>query len=101
VNLENMIDLKSLIKKSVRCRRTDKKIKEIMTLSLFSQAVEKFFNQDIYKKIKPLYFKDDSLIVASLSEAVVREVMSKESQIIDYINSNLEYNLVKKINYLT
>lgn len=96
-----MIDLKSLIKKSVHHQRTDNKIKEAMILSLFNQAVQIFFQNDVIDKIKPLYFKEGNLTVASLSPAIVSDIKGKEENILDYINGNLSNDLVKKINYLT
>ena len=92
-----MIDLKSLIKRSIHRSKTNGKIKEALILSLFSQAIEKFFDNEINEKVKPLYFKEDKLTIASLSVSIVEGVKVKESQIIDYINENLNEDLVKKI----
>ncbi len=96
-----MIDLKTLISKTVKRNQANSKIKDALILSFFNQAVKKFFKGEFNGKVSPLYFKEGNLIVASLSATVVEKIKKEECKIVDYINKNLEENLVDKINYLT
>ncbi|MEK7202718.1 MAG: DciA family protein [Patescibacteria group bacterium] len=96
-----MLDIKTLITKTIKQHGFNKKIAEKKVKAVFSQIVEQLFDKGLAYRVKPLYIKDGYLTIASLSASSIEQIKIKEAIIISKINQELAEKIVKKINYLS
>ncbi|MBU0636588.1 MAG: hypothetical protein ABH818_00295 [Patescibacteria group bacterium] len=96
-----MLDIKTLLSKTIKQHGLGKKIAEKKVKEVFSQTVRQLFNNGLAYRVKPLYVKDGYLTIASLSESSIEQIKIKEAIIISKINEELTEKIVKKINYLS
>ncbi|MFH1233879.1 MAG: DciA family protein [Patescibacteria group bacterium] len=92
-----MLDIKTLITKTIKKHGFSKKIAEKKVQKVFSQVVERLFGRGMAYRVKPLYIKDGYLTVASLSATAIEQIKVKEAIIISEINQELDEEVVKKI----
>jgi len=95
-----MLDIKTLLNKTIKQHGFSKKIAEKKVKAIFSQVVEKLFDKSMAYRVKPLYIKNGYLTIASLSAISIEQIKIKEAIIISKINQELSEKIVKKINYL-
>lgn len=96
-----MLDIKTLLDKTIKRHGFSKKIAEKKVKEVFTQVIEQLFNKGLAYRVKPMYIKDGHLTVASLSVSSIEQVKIKEEKIISEINKRLSEKIVEKINYLS
>ena len=96
-----MLDIKTLLEKTIKKHGFGKKIAEKKVKEVFSQIVERLFDKGLAYRVKPMNIKDGYLTVASLSDSSIEQIKIKEAIIISKINKELAEEVVKKINYLS
>jgi hypothetical protein len=94
-------DIKSVIPKTIKQAGIDSQIQASKILKLFKSEVEQLLGVNLTKKIRPLYIKNNIIIVASLSPVAAKELKSKEEQILERINKIIGGETVIGIRYLT
>ncbi|MBU4360718.1 DUF721 domain-containing protein [Candidatus Parcubacteria bacterium] len=76
-----------------------KQIHATLICEEFDKIIAKKWGQKIINKVKAMYFKDNTLTIASLSSVAAQEIKLHEQKILEKINLKFE-NAVKQIRYL-
>ena len=76
-------------------------VDEKMIIAKFEEVKDTLFEKREAEQIQAVYVKWGTLSVACLSGAVVDLLKDKEKEIVDIINQELGYQLVKGLYYLT
>ncbi|MDO9399120.1 MAG: DciA family protein [bacterium] len=96
-----MLDIKTLLEKTIKKHGFGKKIAEKKVKEIFSKVVERLFDSGLAYRVNPMHIKDGYLTVASLSATSIEQIKIKEKKIISKINEELAEEIVKKICYLS
>jgi len=96
-----MFDIKSLLKKSIKRAGADDKINEIQVIKIFNKLAKELLPNNLRMQIKPVYYKEGILSVASLSAAAAEEILCYSKKIIKEINNKLGQETIKNIKYIT
>ncbi|MFC1612964.1 DciA family protein [Patescibacteria group bacterium] len=99
------IQLNSLLNDSINRAGIKKQVDSVLILDKFIDVVDKIFREEvsdkianqILKELKPLYFKNKILTLASLNPALSQEVKIMEKTILYRLNSEIGREVVNKI----
>ncbi|KKR21314.1 MAG: hypothetical protein UT48_C0010G0062 [Parcubacteria group bacterium GW2011_GWE2_39_37] len=94
-------DIQSIFLKTIKRSGLGKRVEEAQVLESFNKVIDQLLPGDLRDKVRPMYFNQGSLAVASLSSFATDEIKAKESEIIKIINQELAGFVVKKFIYLT
>ncbi|MBU1991982.1 DUF721 domain-containing protein, partial [Patescibacteria group bacterium] len=89
-----MLDIKTLLEKTIKKHGFNKKIAEKKVKEVFSQVVEQLFDKGLAYRVKPMNIKEGYLTVASLSDSSIEQIKIKEAKIISKINQELGEDIV-------
>jgi len=93
--------LKNLLSRSLARSPLGRQVRIAMILEGFAKIVEELYGEAGKKRIKPLYLKDKTLTVATLSSVLAQELKLKESVILGKINAKFGQGVVENIRYIT
>lgn len=94
------VPLRFLLKKSVKKSPASKQIEAALILKNFSKQVAILFGESMAKRIKPMYFKDGVIAVASLSSIALIQIKLKEEKILQKINEELGQGTVNRLRFV-
>jgi len=96
-----MKHIKDLLSKNIRASGLSKNILYSQVIEEFNLIIKGLFdNQQIVKKIKPLYIKQKELHVACLSTIVVQEINFHKEDIIDKLNKKFKQKIITNIKFI-
>jgi predicted nucleic acid-binding Zn ribbon protein len=104
VNLENNMsftNIKHILPSSLKRHGIKNQVDEKMIIAKFDEVKDTLFEKREADQIKAVYVKWGTLSVACLSDSVVELLKAREHDILDIINKELGYKLVKGLYYLT
>lgn len=93
-------DISNLLNKSLNRHGIKEQVYEKMAITKFEDVKEVFFGKGIADMMRPLYLKWGNLMVACLDEDASCKITEKEDVLIGILNTELGFNLVKKIKCL-
>lgn len=94
-----MQDLKSLLNKSIQRAGITRQVDAVRVVEIAGEIIEELFSADIVSQVRPIYVKNKTLAIASLSSIASQEIRFREKEIIDMINERLGLEAVSKIRY--
>ena len=92
--------LEKLLGRSIKKAGLSRQIQELKILEDFSGVIEVMFEAKTLKKVKPLYFKDGTLVAACLSSVLAEKLKSHETSIIKNLNRIYQQPLVRNLRFL-
>ena len=95
-----MFNIKSLLPKSIQRAGITQQVASAQIIKTFAESVNQILPATVAKRIKAVDVKNKIIIVASLSPPVIKELQSKEEEIIEKINKKFGFEVLKKIKYL-
>ncbi len=92
-------DIGSLLPKSIKRAGLARQIKAAQVLKIYEEIVRQYLPDSLASKLKPLYVRDKTLTVASLSSVIAQEMRFKERELLEKINGALGAEVIEKIRY--
>ena len=87
---------KNLIQKGIK-----KKVDEFLVITLANELIEEIWGIELQQKVRVVYFKDNILVVAILSNIIEEEFKFHKDNFIKKINNKLGNNVVKNLRFLS
>lgn len=94
-------DINSILFKVTKRSGIRKELRASECLRMFQEEVSRIIGNELAEKIRPLYIKDATITVASLSEHAVEKLALREPEIILRINRNMGDSFLHRIRYLS
>jgi predicted nucleic acid-binding Zn ribbon protein len=95
------IDMKHILPKVIKRAGISRQMDSVNTLEAYSKAVGCLLPEELASKVRPLYLKDGTLTVASLSAVAVQELRVREADILRELNPDADKPAVKRLKYLS
>ncbi|MFA6322372.1 MAG: DUF721 domain-containing protein [Candidatus Buchananbacteria bacterium] len=92
--------IKKIIPKSVKAAGIQNNLNEAKILENFNETAAKVFGDRVLKKIKPLYIKDGTLMVACLSDVLAQYIRENERRFLFELNRPFGKGIIEKIRFL-
>ena len=87
---------KNLIQKGIK-----KKVDEFLVITLANELIEEIWGIELQQKVRVIYFKNNILVVAILSDVIEEEFKFHKDNFIKKINNKLGNNVVKNLRFLS
>jgi len=87
---------KNLIQKGIK-----KKVDEFLVITLANELIEEIWGIELQQKVRVVYFKNNILVVAILSNIIEEEFKFHKDNFIKKINNKLGNNVVKNLRFLS
>ncbi len=87
---------KNLIQKGIK-----KKVDEFLVITLANELIEEIWGVELQQKVRVVYFKNNILVVAILSNIIEEEFKFHKDNFIKKINNKLGNNVVKNLRFLS
>ena len=87
---------KNLIQKGIK-----KKVDEFLVITLANELIEEIWGAELQQKVRVVYFKNNILVVAILSNIIEEEFKFHKDNFIKKINNKLGNNVVKNLRFLS
>ncbi len=95
-----MFNIKSLLPKSIQRAGITRQVATVQIIKTFTELADQILPATVVRRIKAVDVKDRMIIVASLSPSAIKELQSREEEIIERINKKFGFEVLKKIKYL-
>ncbi len=92
--------LEKLIDKNFGRSELGRKVQAALVLEKFSAIAAELAGAAVAKKIRPLYIKDRTIVVACLSSVVAQELRFVEEEILRLLNDGGSGEVVSRIRYV-
>ena len=92
--------INKILPKVVKTAGIKVKIDESKVLDNFNDVAVNIFGEAVLKKMKPLYVKDGTLILACLSDLLIERIKQSESRFLWELNKPLGKKVISKIRFL-
>ena len=86
----------NLIQKGIK-----KKVDEFLVITLANELIEEIWGVELQQKVRVVYFKNNILVVAILSNIIEEEFKFHKDNFIKKINNKLGNNVVKNLRFLS
>lgn len=92
--------IKKLLNTSIKKSGLEDKVQAALVLEVCEKVLSDMFGQKIENKAKPIYLKNNELVIAVLSSVISQELKLRENEIIKIINQELKKEIVKRLKFL-
>jgi hypothetical protein len=92
-----MQSIGSIIPKNIQRAGIDNKVVSSQAVSIFEKIKDDFLDSDLSRKVQAMYFKENTLNIASLSTKASQDLTVKTGEIIDRLNTLIGHEVVKEI----
>jgi len=92
--------INKIIPKAVKTAGLTVKLDEAQLLANFNDVAVMIFGDRVLKKIKPLYIKDGTLMVACLSDILAENIKRQERRFLFELNRPFHKGVIEKIRFL-
>ncbi len=92
-----MQSIGSIIPKNVQRAGIDNKVVSSQAVSIFEKIKDDFLDNELSRKVQAMYFKENTLNIASLSTSATQDLTIKTGEIIEKLNALMGKKIVKKI----
>ena len=87
----------SILPKTIKRAGIEKEIKFVRVIELFEDNKDVFLSPDLSGKVRAIYFKDNTLNIASLSAQASQELTARQNDIVEWINNEMDEKIVEKV----
>ena len=94
------IRIRHLLDKSIKKAGINKQLDSVKILGEFNKVGQKMFGEQVMKKIKPLYLKDNTLSVACLSSVLAEKLKARERRVLAELNRPYKRKVVERLRFL-
>jgi predicted nucleic acid-binding Zn ribbon protein len=94
-------NLKSLLPKSIKRAGIEGQIKDKQVIEFFDEIKKEFLGPESASRVRPMYFKNEILYVASLSSVAAEKLEAREAEVRNRINKEFGSGTVKKLKFIT
>ena len=94
-------DIRSIIPKAIERAGLTKKIGEVDLFEICSNVISNYLDESEQKKVRPVFLRDNVLIMASLSDMATQKVKQNEQKIIANIKEKTGADNITEIKILT
>lgn len=94
-------DIKTILPKSAKKIGIHNQVKAELVEKFFAEELERVLTSNLLEKVKVLYFKDETITLACLSEPIVFRLQQHEGEIMRKVNRQIGNNHLRKVRYLT
>lgn len=94
------LPLKNILSSAVRQKGLNKKIEAVLVLEEAQKILEQIFGSKIINKAKPIYLKNNVLVIAVLSSVVSQELKLRENEIVGKVNKKFGREIVRNLKFL-
>lgn len=92
-----MKDVKTILEKYTNHKGVGEIVRENQVMDIFEDLKEMFLGTELAEKVKSMYFKNQVLVIASLSDKATNILENGEAEMIEKINSILQAKIVNRI----
>ena len=92
--------ISKIIPKAVKTAGITIKLDEAKLLENFDKVAVAIFGERVLKKIKPLYIKNGTLMVACLSDILAENIKHAEKKFLYELNKPFRKGVIEKIRFL-
>lgn len=96
----SLTPLKNLLHDSVAKFGIADQVEASLVLEKFTDVVRELFGEENTKQVKPMYVKNQTLTIASISSVFAQELKLNEKKILDAINRQFQKTIVTRLRYL-
>lgn len=96
----SFVNIGKIIPKAVKSAGIEVSLNEAKLLDNFNETAVKVFGEDVLKKIKPLYIKNGTLMVACLSDLLATRIRDNERRFLYELNKPFHKGVIEKIRFL-
>lgn len=94
-------DIKSIIPKAIERAGLSKKISEADLFEVVAQEINNFLPSEERNKIRPVFLRDSTIIIASLSDLASEAIKQNSQKILANINNKTNNQEITEIKVLT
>jgi hypothetical protein len=94
-------DIRSIIPKAIERAGLSKKVSEVDLFEVFSQTIDNYLSEEDRKKVRPVFFRDKILFIASLSDRATKRINQNKEKIIAIIKEKNVNDMIREIKILT
>lgn len=95
-----MFKIGSLLPNIIKKAGINKEVKESQAVNYFKELKDFYLGEE-GKRVRVMYLKNSNLVIACLSDSVVKKLQDNESEILEKINKRFGEGIIKNIRYLT
>ncbi|MFA4941623.1 MAG: hypothetical protein WC582_03460 [Patescibacteria group bacterium] len=94
-------NLQSLLSGSIKRVGINQQVEESLVMEKYKEIIDGILAPEEADKVKTMYARNKSLVVASLSDGITEKLQKEEGKIISKINEKLGSDALNKIKYIT
>lgn len=91
---------KDIASKNLQQKGITPQIQESLIIETANQILLDIFGQEVKDKVRVVYWKNNTLTMAVLSDEILEAIKNKQVDFIDQLNQKFETQVVQDINYL-